>query len=186
MKTCPPLLLILASLCFACGPAETPGGETRSAPAATKLEFAGRYEVTGVTIDQESGAQRPIRGIVVLNETDGGVRYTSHFELSTLYPGTASVAAELVGTGEGLVVGRRLEGTASTTLVVSSAPGVDTGFAYVPRMVSQRIASSSAAIFQDDGTVSIEIENLPGEGEDDYAPTRTLLVGYPARESRGG
>ena len=167
-------LALSAALLLACGAQDTP-----SEPEAPlgPLDFAGRYEVTGVTVDQATGSQRPIYGTVVLKQAEGE-RYTSHFELATVYPGSDSVAAQVVGTGEGAVAGWRLEGTSETTLVVSSAPGVDTRFAYIPRMVSARIASTSTATFHQDGTVSIEIENLPAEDEEDYSPTRTTLVGY--------
>jgi hypothetical protein len=185
MKACPALLAILAPLFFACGPAEAPESGTEPAAALAPLDFEGRYEVTGVTIDQTTGAQRPIHGTVLLSEEDDGARYSSHFELWTLYPGSDSVAAEVVGTGEGDVVERRLEGTASTTLVISSAPGVDTGFAFIPRLVSQRLSSTSTATFEH-GAVSIQLENLPAEGEVDYTPTRTMLVGYRVEEENDG
>jgi hypothetical protein len=82
-----------------------------------------------------------------------------------------------VGTGAGRVEGTVLIGTADTNLLVASVPGVDVGFAYVPREVGPRIVSRSRAEFAADGTLQVEIENEPAEGED-YEPTRTSLVGY--------
>ena len=60
--------------------------------------------------------------------------------------------------------------------MVASVPGVDPGFAFIPRSVSTRIVSSTVATIAADGSVSIEIENRPGPGED-YSPTRTTLRG---------
>jgi hypothetical protein len=168
------------ALAMACGPPSEPESAPDSAHEAEPFSFGGRYHVTGVTIDQATGAQRPIQGTIVLNEVEGGSRYTSHVELETLFPGSDAVAAEVVGTGEGDVSGRRLVGTAETQLVAASVPGVDTGFAFVPREVGQRIRSSAIAEIKDDGTVSLEIHNEPAEGEAEYTPTKTLLVGYRA------
>lgn len=136
---------------------------------------SGIYEMTGVTIDRATGTQRPIHGTIVVR-IDGG-RYTTHFELATLYPGSHAAAAQVTGTGEGKVQGTRIVGEAHTQLVVTSAPGVDVGFAYVPREVGPRILSRSTASFFADGSVRAEIENA-AEGESEYAPTTTTLVGY--------
>lgn len=154
------------------------GGETgvedvlESTPS---VEIGGRYEVTGVTIGLNDGAQRPIHGTVNVIVEDG--TYKANFELSTTFPGSDAVAASVIGTGDGTAAGGVLEGTANTQLVAATVPGVDVGFAFVPREVGRRIVSSSRAEFLPDGSVQIEIENQPREGED-YAPTRTQLVGF--------
>ena len=67
-------------------------------------------------------------------------------------------------------------GTARTQIVVSSVPGVDTGFAFIPRMVSTRIVSTSIGEFGPGGTLSLEIQSEAAEGED-YVSTRTKLSG---------
>ena len=83
-----------------------------AAPASAAEEGApsaapgGVYEMSGVTIDKTTGIQRPIHGRIVL--TISGDRYTTHFELSTLFPGTKASAAQVTGTGEGRVEGTRL------------------------------------------------------------------------------
>ena len=163
------------ALAVGCGPpAEAPTSE-EAAGGPAPASITGRYEVTGVTIDQATGGQRPILGRMSLRVE--GDRYTSHFELSTRYPGSQAVPAEVVGTGQGTVEGDLLRGSADTTLVASSVPGVDVGFAFVPREVSTRIVSTSEARLFADGSVRIEIENAPASGAE-YAPTRTILVGY--------
>jgi len=160
-------ILVLA---IACGGAQEAG--TPQAP----VEIGGPYEVTGVTIGLNDGSQRPIHGIVNV-VVDSEEHYTAHFELSTQFPGSDAVAARVVGAGEGQVEGAVLSGTANTNLVMASVPGVDVGFAYIPREVGPRILSKSRAEFFPDGSVRVEIENQPVEGED-YAPTRTSLVGF--------
>ena len=168
------LLLALAG----CGAqeGEKAADEALAQPAAlADIEIEGRYQVTGVTVDRESGAQRPIFGQV--NLLVEGDRYTGHFELSTRFPGSEATAASVVGTGEGTVKGAVLEGPASTQLVAASVPGVDVDFAFIPREVSLPLLSRSKAEFFPDGSVRIEIENEPAEGVD-YSPTVTHLVGY--------
>jgi hypothetical protein len=155
-------------LAIACGGAE-------EAEETQAVEIGGRYEVTGVTIGLTDGTQRPIQGTI--NVVVEGGQYTAHFELSTRFPGSEALAASVVGAGGGEVDGSVLIGTAKTNLVMASVPGVDLGFAYIPREVGPRILSRSRAEFFPDGSVQAEIENEPVEGED-YAPTRTSLVGY--------
>ncbi len=55
-------------------------------------------------------------------------------------------------------------------------PGVDPGFAFVPRTVTTRLVSKSVTTIADDGTLMITIENQPAEGEQ-YAPSITTLRG---------
>jgi hypothetical protein len=155
---------------LACGQGDRPAAAPQEA-----VPISGRYDVKGGTVDLEGGHRREIAGQVVLTETGGA--YTATFHLNTTYPGAEeALPAEVIGSGEGTVEGRTLRGTAETQLVMATVPGVDPGFAYVPRMVSTRIQSTTLASVADDGTVSIEIENRPAPGED-YAPTKTTLKG---------
>jgi hypothetical protein len=154
-------------------------GAGAAEPAPPK---SGVYEMTGVTVDRATGLQRPIHGTIVVRVEDA--RYTTHFELSTLFPGSQATAAQVTGTGEGRVEGTRLVGEAHTTLAVTSAPGVDVGFAYVPREVSPRLLSRSTASFFADGSVRAEIENVAEEGSE-YTPTKTTLVGFRRAEAEG-
>ena len=57
-----------------------------------------------------------------------------------------------------------------------AANAVPSGFAYIPRMVSTRIESTSTATVSRDGTVNITIRSVPADGQD-YKPTRTPLHG---------
>lgn len=164
-------VLWLASA-LACGADE--GALDRVAPGS--LEFSGQYEVTGVTVERQSGAQRAISGRVLLVREDDG--YRAHFELSTPYGGSGVAMAQVVGTGEGQVLEDRLEGHVETQLVLANVPGVDVGFAFVPREVGPRIVSQSVARFFEDGSIRVELQNEPASEEEDYLPTRTSLVGY--------
>jgi len=146
-----------------------------AAPEAAEAGVGGTYDVTGVTVDSKDGSSRAIYGRVVL--VVEGERYKSHFELSTRFPGSTAAAARVVGTGEGRVAGEVLEGEADVHVVLAAAPGVDVGFAYIPAEMGAHILSRTRAELQQDGTLHIEIDNRPAEGED-YTPTRTTLVGY--------
>ena len=152
-------------------------GEQESAPGEPDhaVPISGRYEVRGVTVALESGHKREIAGTVIL-AAEGGT-YIATFDLSTTYPGAEeALPAELIGKGEGTVKGRTLTGTAQTQLVMATVPGVDPGFAFIPRLVSTRIRSSTVATVSADGTVTVKIESTPAAGAQ-YAPTRTTLRG---------
>jgi hypothetical protein len=155
----------------ACGSGESGDAEE----AVEALPIAGMYEVTGVTVARESGHKREIAGTVIL--ATKGDTYTATFDLNTTYPGAdQALPAEVIGKGEGAIKGRTLRGRAETQLVMATVPGIDPGFAYVPRMVSTRIASNTTATVTADGNVSIEIENEAAQGSE-YPPTRTTLHG---------
>lgn len=147
-------------------------------PAASPLPAApigGMYEVRGVTVSSAGGHRREIAGTIILAEN--GDAYTATFDLHTTYPGAEeALPAEVIGKGEGTIEGRTLRGIAQTQLVMATVPGIDPGFAFVPRMVSTRITSSSVATLGADGSLAVEIENQPAAGEE-YAPTRTTLRG---------
>ena len=151
-----PIIAATLALAFsvACGSAEQAPAEN---PVVTPVDIGGQYQVTGVTIGRTSGTQRPVQGRVNLVVT--GDRYTTHFELTTVFPSSDASPAEIVGTGEGTVDGPNLEGSAELQIVASTVPGIDVGFAFVPHSVSSKVRSSSRAEFFSDGSVRIEIEN---------------------------
>ena len=165
-------LLALALIgVLACGPGAGDGSE-----AANAAPIAGMYEVTGSTIAIGSGEKRTLSGKIILAEHEG--EYTATFNLTTMFPvGGEALPAEVIGKGEGTIRGRELTGTAETQLVITTVPGVDTAFAYVPRMVTTRIVSTSTTTIAADGSVAIQIENQPAAGEQ-YQPTRTTLRGH--------
>lgn len=137
--------------------------------------ISGHYRVKGLTRDPTSPHERKITGSVIL--VQDGDRYTATYELQTTFPAEGGFTdAEVVGVGQGAVDGATLTGTAHTQLVISAVPGVDTGFAFVPRIVTTRIVSDSVARIRPNGTITIEIENRAEAGQD-YRPTRTRLTG---------
>jgi hypothetical protein len=146
------------------------------AAAIDPLPISGLYDVEGVTQALDGpGEGRRIWGTVTLAEDAG--HYTATFKLDTTFPGAEDpVQADVIGSGAGSVDGRTLRGTTKTQLVVSTVPGVDTDFAFIPRMVGARIVSTSVTKIAPDGTVEIELENRPEEG-DQYRPTFTRLTG---------
>jgi hypothetical protein len=164
------------ALTFACGTAEESAPTEAAGEAVSQgAPISGMYNVSGTTTETASGHQRKLSGTIILAEE--GPRYTATFNLTTTYPGgDESLPAEVIGKGEGTVEGRTLKGTSHTQLVVATVPGVDPGFAYIPRMVSTRIVSTSVTKIAPDGSVQIELSNQP-EGDEDYSPTRTVLTG---------
>ena len=166
------LLSGLVSSLLACGSeSESPPG----AQSETPLLIEGLYDVKGVTKSTGGSEERRIAGTLIIQQQDD--RYTASFELDTTFPGAARpLQAEIIGTGEGSVDGRTLTGTAQMQMIVATVPGVDTGFAYIPRIVGARIVSTSVSEVRPDGSVVIDLENRPAENED-YLPTRTRLTG---------
>ena len=153
-----------------------PGDAAPSLHAADGAPLvSGTYRVAGTTAETEGGASRRIEGTIVLTQNGDG--YTASFQLSTLFPGAEGQhQAVVIGMGQGAVKGRELTGTAHTQIVVAAVPGVDTAFAFAPRAVTTRIESRSRATIEPDGSLVIEIENAPAEGEH-YRKTRTRLRG---------
>jgi hypothetical protein len=155
-------------------------GQETSAPApppaaVAEVSIAGVYKVKGLTVEKKSGNEREIAGTVTLAQE--GDRYTASFELKTKYPTPDGPAqADVLGTGDGELEGRELRGVAETQLVMATVPGVDTAFAYIPRIVGPRLVSKTSGKLGKDGTLTIEIDNEPAEGEV-YDPTHTTLRG---------
>jgi hypothetical protein len=159
--------LALATACS--DSTETPEEVIEASP------IAGMYEVSGTTIETQSGNKRGISGTIILAEDSG--KYTATFNLNTTFPGPEKgIAAEVIGTGSGDIEGRTLRGTAQMQIVMATVPGVDPGFAFIPRTTSTRVESSSVTTIAADGTVSIVIENRPAPGQD-YVETRTTRRG---------
>lgn len=154
-------------------------GAWLSEPAAARAEaedpYSGTYDVRGMTTDVKSGDQRRIDGHIVLAKKGKG--WSASSELSTQYPSEGGpVHTEVIGSGVGLPKGDGLEGVAHTQLVIGTVPGLDTGFAFVPRQVGPRIVSKWKAHLEKDGTLVVELTNQPEKGEV-YSPTKTTLRG---------
>ena len=150
-------------------------GSDRDAGEVETVSVAGLYEVKGTTVEEGGGNKRQISGTIILAEE--GSNYTATFSLRTQFPTPdGPVPAEVIGKGQGTIAGDTLEGEAQTQIVVSSVPGVDTQFAFVPRFVGPRVVSKSTAQLHDDGSITVEIRNQPREGEE-YTATRTTLRG---------
>ncbi len=182
------IALVLGWGLLACG-SQTDSGSAEPPDVASKgsgeaLNFSGMYEVSGLTVEKKSGSQREISGTIILAQDGAG--YTSTFNLKTVIPSPdGPLHTEVIGKGDGQVDGMQLRGTARTQLVVSKVPGVDPGFAFAPRSVGARIVSTSVARLEDDGTLNIEIETEPEEGEE-YAATTTTLRGTFVRQQQPG
>ena len=163
---------------------EPPDRAPASEVADAADPFSGTYRVKGLTADVTRGDTRRIEGIIVLTEKGG--TYSTSAELETKYPSAGGpVDAQVIGTGGGERSGDVLRGTAETQLVMSTVPGVDTGFAWVPRAVGPRLVSTWEASFRKDGRLVVKIRNKPAEGED-YLPTMTTLYGTRIEETPPG
>jgi hypothetical protein len=178
-----------ALLLLGCG-AEGERAGTSSRPAALVEAdrlgvdpFAGSYRVRGLTTDVARGDSRRIQGIIVITEKEEG--YSTKADLETKYPSEGGpVDADVIGTGTAERSRDALRGTSETQLVMSTVPGVDTGFAWVPRTVGPRLVSIWEAHFRQDGTLVVEIRNEPAEGVE-YSPTTTTLYGTRIEEAEG-
>jgi hypothetical protein len=183
VRVFPFLALVVAFGLPVSGCGAEPGEPPDVAAPVPPSPIAGVYDVKGVTRPlRGAGEERRIAGTVILKQT--GDAYSATFELDTTFPGVSDpVQADVIGKGEGSIEGRTLRGTTHTQLVVSTVPGIDTGFAFVPRIVGARIVSTSVTEIHPDGSVVIELENQPEEGEEDYRPTHTRLTGRRVGDS---
>jgi len=171
----PRFFAIAASLLLplACSPDATDPIEPTG--TAGLSDFAGTYQVSGRTVEEESGEGRDIAGTVVIRPAAEG--YEASFKLTTLFPTSDGASeAQVVGTGEGRLEGGALEGTADTQIILAEVPGVNADFAFLPRSYGPRIRSSSTARLDEDGALVIEIVSEPAEGEA-YRTTRTQVRG---------
>jgi hypothetical protein len=169
---------VVAAVGLGCG-----GGEQSTDVAARKIpSIAGTWHVTGTTVEKDTGQSRAISGHLIMAQE--GDRFTATFDLTTDYPTPEGpTQADVIGKGEGQVQGASLEGRSEIQLVIGTVPGVDVGFAYVPRITSTRLVNTMKGQIQDDGTIVVESENVAAEGETGYRPTRTTLRGSRAPES---
>jgi hypothetical protein len=182
MATRIPLTILCAALLMIVACERTPESADTSDAAAEAAPIAGMYEVKGATVDSASGSKREISGTVILAEE--GENYTATFHLATVVEGAEGVLpAEVIGKGEGIIEGRKLTGEAATQLVISSIPGIDPAFAFIPRSTTTRLVSKSVTTISADGKVEIEISNSPAPGEA-YSPTRTTLRGRRVAAAR--
>jgi hypothetical protein len=181
---------LLGSLCaaaLACGEEPAPRSGAAPAPPAPPVPIAGRYQVEGFTVNAGTGDnKRKISGNIVLAVDEGGSAYTATFDLETTAPGLAADhRVDVIGKGEGTIEGRTLRGSNTTQIVASTVPGIDPGFAFIPRQTSTRIVSQSVAEIAPDGSVRVTIESEGAPGEN-YTPTRTTLRGTRVGAAAGG
>ena len=150
-------------------------GSDPALESADAVPIAGQYAVSGTTIETSTGSKREISGTVILAED--GDAYTATFHLTTAFESASgAIPAEVIGVGSGSIDGRELRGSAETQVVMSTVPGIDPGFAFIPRMTGTRLVSKSVTSIAADGSVVIQIENQPAAGET-YAPSRTTMRG---------
>ena len=170
----PRVLGSLAALCLACG--SEPDVASAPPQAEEPLDVAGTYQVSGTTVELESGREREIAGTVIM--TRSGSEYRSSFELSTMLPSPdGPLHTQVIGIGDGEIdADGVLRGSARTQLVIGAVPGVPVQFPFVPRFVGPRVVSETVTVFGDDDTVGIEIETR-GEPGEAYRATRTTLSG---------
>ena len=132
----------------------------RAAEPAAPDPYSGTYDVLGH---------------IVLTRKNG--HYAAAAELETDFPTHGgAMRADVIGTGNGKPSGKGLAGSAETQLVMQTVPGVDTGFAFIPRQVGPRLVSTWVAHLETDGTLLIELTNQGAKGET-YSPTKTTLRG---------
>jgi hypothetical protein len=182
------ILVLLSIPSCGRGSAQKAVPEVSSPPAASKLadarrDFSGAYRVSGKTIEKGTTNSRPLEGTIIL--VQDGNSYTATFDLQTELPTPEgpSARAQVVGKGDGAVKGAGLEGSATTQIVWATVPGVDSGFAFVPKRFGPRLESKSKARFQPDGSILIEIDN-EGVGGSRYTPTHTTLRGVRMSEGK--
>jgi hypothetical protein len=187
MDTRLPITILWVALLVAMACERAPESVGEVSATAEVAPIAGMYEVTGTTVDTDSQNEREISGTVILAEEDGS--YNATFHLTTVFESEEGVLpAEVIGKGSGMIDGRTLRGDAETQLVITTIPGIDPAFAYIPRTTTTRLVSNSVTTLAPDGSVVIEIANTAAAGEI-YTPSRTTLRGSrigAARTAGGG
>lgn len=175
------LLGALTTTVLACGPAGESGRTTaQTAPDPYLEEVAGTYRVEGVTVQSNRGELRDVSGTITLKTEGSG--YTAEIALTTLYPtDVAAIPAEIAGHASGRMVGSRLVGTAETHM--RPGAGVELSGQGGTPPEDLVVFSSSVATIDEDGRLTIQIQNEPEKGQA-YAPSITVLAGL--REGTAG
>jgi hypothetical protein len=166
------LLLLLPAGCSQ-DSSTSEGATPVAAPQVVSIEYAGMYEVTGVTSVDGSDIEREITGKIVLAEDGEG--FSSKFSMSTrIQTEGGVVAADLNGTGEATRTAEGLSGTADTQMTLGAAPGLDPKFGFLPGLFGPRVLSNWTATPIDADNLEIEITTVAAPGEDYQATTTTM------------
>ena len=170
------VIAVIALNLAACGP----DGKDESASeevARGEPVFTGTWEVEGKTIAKESGATHELTGLVILVQE--GTDYIATFDLLTALPGRdALLETQVIGSGSAKLDGTTLRGTARLQIIQAMVPGVDARFTLLPRTYSPRLAFTGAAMLDEDGSITIDLDST-GEESEDYPATHTTLTGMP-------
>jgi hypothetical protein len=160
----------------ACGPDGSDDSSSGSA-GSKEVVFTGTYDVEGKTVEKESGATRAVSGMVIVAQE--GDDYTVTFDLDTAYPSPdGPIEAQLIGRGTGKVEGETLRGTARAQIVQAMVSGIDSRFSLLPRHYSPHFTSTTAALLNEDGSITIHIDTA-GEESEEFVATHTTLTGTP-------
>jgi hypothetical protein len=174
----PPLALALSSLLalgLGCGQETSESASPKSGSELEIVDISGRYDLKGVTSAPGTDDEREIAGSMIL--TQEGEAYSASYEFKTLFPGeNRPVVSNKIVVVQGRLDGRKIYGLASTQVVVSTVPGVDPGFAFIPRSVTTRIVSESVGLLSPDGSITVDIVNRAAPGEI-YLSTRSRMSG---------
>jgi hypothetical protein len=128
-------------------------------------DIAGIYEIQGQTTVEGSPDRLIITGKLVVRQKGPDCTTIVEAEMRRIAGSSGPVSAQLIGTGEMKLVGRKLEGEADLQSLVSEVPDLDVAVPGAPKRAGPVLDAVATGEVLPDGSIKLEIRStLVGEG----------------------
>jgi hypothetical protein len=128
-------------------------------------DIAGIYEIQGETVVEGSPDRLAITGKLVVRQKGATCSTIVEAEMRRVAGTAGPVSAQLIGTGEMQLTGRKLAGKAELQSLVSEVPELDVAVAFAPRIAGPVLDATAQGEVLSDGSIKLEIRStLTGEG----------------------
>lgn len=136
-----------------------------SSRAEEALDIAGIYEIEGQTTVEGSPDRLAITGKLVIRQNGNDCTTIVEAEMRRVAGASGPVSAQLIGTGQMKLTGRKLEGNAELQSVVSEVPELDVAVAGAPKRAGPVLDAVAKGEVVSDGVLKLEINStVIGEG----------------------
>jgi len=128
-------------------------------------DIAGIYEIQGQTVVEGSPDRLAITGKLVVRQKGSDCTTIVEAEMRRIAGSAGPVSAQLIGTGEMHLVGRKLTGKADLQSLVSDVPDLDVAVPGAPKRAGPVLDAVANGEVLADGSIQLEIRStLVGEG----------------------
>lgn len=128
-------------------------------------DIAGIYEIQGQTVVEGSPDRLAITGKLVVRQKGSDCTTIVEAEMRRIAGSSGPVSAQLIGTGELHLAGRKLTGEADLQSLVSEVPDLDVAVPGAPKRAGPVLDAVANGEVREDGSIQLEIRStLVGEG----------------------